>query len=53
LIVDDVATTGATLSAAAAALRDAGAVDVAAITAARTPPPRARDLGAGILPGTP
>lgn len=39
LLVDDVATTGATLSAAAAALRRAGATRVVAITAARTPPP--------------
>jgi predicted amidophosphoribosyltransferase len=37
LIVDDVATTGATLAACAAALRAAGAADVAAIVFARTP----------------
>ncbi|MCA1843644.1 MAG: ComF family protein [Actinobacteria bacterium] len=37
LIVDDVATTGATLSAAARALRSAGARSVAAATVARTP----------------
>lgn len=37
LVVDDVATTGATLAAAAAALRSAGAGLVAAATAARTP----------------
>jgi len=39
LVVDDVATTGATLTAAAAALRRAGAVSVAAATATRTPHP--------------
>jgi predicted amidophosphoribosyltransferase len=39
LVVDDVATTGATLTAAALALRAAGARDVFACTAARTPPP--------------
>jgi competence protein ComFC len=37
LLVDDVCTTGETLSACAAALLDAGAADVAAITVARTP----------------
>jgi predicted amidophosphoribosyltransferase len=42
LVVDDVATTGATLTAAAHALREARATRVAALTAARTPPPRAR-----------
>jgi predicted amidophosphoribosyltransferase len=39
LLVDDVATTGATLTAAAMTLRDAGAREVIALTAARTPPP--------------
>jgi predicted amidophosphoribosyltransferase len=39
LVVDDVATTGATLASAAAALRSAGAVAVVGATAARTPPP--------------
>ena len=39
LLVDDIATTGATLAAAAAALRVAGARNVVAVTAARTPPP--------------
>jgi predicted amidophosphoribosyltransferase len=37
LVVDDVATTGATLAAAALALRMAGAASVAAATAGRTP----------------
>lgn len=37
LLVDDVATTGATLDASAAALRQAGAVAVTAVVAARTP----------------
>jgi predicted amidophosphoribosyltransferase len=39
LLVDDVATTGATLRAAARALRDAGVKRVVAATVARTPPP--------------
>ena len=37
LVVDDVVTTGATLSAAARALRNAGATNVAAVVAGRTP----------------
>jgi ComF family protein len=40
LLVDDVATTGATLDAAAAALRRAGASGVTAVVAARTPAAR-------------
>jgi len=39
VLVDDVATTGATLAAAASALRTAGATHVVGLTAARTPPP--------------
>jgi predicted amidophosphoribosyltransferase len=39
LLVDDVATTGATLASAAAALRRAGATGIVALTAARTPAP--------------
>ena len=39
LVVDDVATTGATLAAAGATLHAAGARSVVALTAARTPPP--------------
>jgi predicted amidophosphoribosyltransferase len=42
LVVDDVATTGATLAAAALALRHADAERVVALTAARTPPPSRR-----------
>jgi len=40
MVVDDVATTGATMRAAARALRDAGARRVVVATIARTPPPR-------------
>jgi predicted amidophosphoribosyltransferase len=40
LLVDDVATTGTTMSAGATALRRSGAVWVAGVTAARTPPLR-------------
>jgi predicted amidophosphoribosyltransferase len=48
LLVDDVATTGATVAAAADALRRAGASAVIALTAARTPRPgmpAGRDAG--------
>ena len=40
LLVDDVATTGATLSAAARALRAAGATEVHGLVVARAPAPR-------------
>jgi ComF family protein len=40
LVVDDVATTGATIASAAAALRAGGAQRVGALTAARTPRPQ-------------
>ena len=39
LMVDDIATTGATLAAAAAALRGAGVTRIVGLTAARTPAP--------------
>lgn len=46
LVVDDVATTGATLAAVAGAVRAIGAETVVALTAARTPPPgHARAVG--------
>ena len=38
LVVDDVITSGATVTAAAAALRAGGAIEVRAVVAARTPP---------------
>lgn len=47
LVVDDVATTGVTLAAAATALRVAGALEIRCVTVARTP------SRAGALPSTP
>jgi predicted amidophosphoribosyltransferase len=40
LLVDDIVTTGATVAAAARALREAGATSVTVVAAARTPPGR-------------
>jgi predicted amidophosphoribosyltransferase len=42
LVVDDVITSGATCTAAARVLREAGATTISAIAAARTPPPSGR-----------
>lgn len=47
LVVDDVATTGMTLAAAASALRVAGALEIRCVTVARTP------SRASALPSTP
>src|SRR5918994_985115 len=61
IVVDDVVTTGSTLTAASWALRSAGAAWVGALTAARTPrlsavlpePPRAPSWVPHSVPGTP
>jgi ComF family protein len=50
LLVDDVATSGATLRAAARALRVGGARHVFAATIARTPPPGSRRAGRAYTP---
>ena len=50
LLLDDVATSGATLRAAARALRGGGAQHVYAATIARTPPPRSRRARAAYTP---
>jgi predicted amidophosphoribosyltransferase len=47
VLIDDVSTTGATLSAAASALRRAGAEVVHGLVVARVPPPRARAASTG------
>jgi predicted amidophosphoribosyltransferase len=44
LLVDDVATTGGTIAAAADALRRVGVTSVIAVTAARTPGPGCAEL---------
>jgi predicted amidophosphoribosyltransferase len=53
LVVDDVATTGATLRAAAGALRSSGASCVFAVTIARTPRPGAFSREPAYNPATP